>query len=453
MITKRVRTIVAVTAAAGTLLAACGSDDDSASSDTSTAATTGTAGTTGGTAASESTASSAPGTGGTGGTGGTAGTEGAEPAACDDPYYVAVVAAFSGPFEAVGRSTSNGLTVARDQINASGGVAGCQLEFETFDDQGDPTKAVSILQEQLASRRHDAVIAGTTSPESLAMLPILAENEVLDCAATNNPLQNDPEAYPYSFRVPIPAAVQGALFAAMLAEQGHTKIAFLAPDDAFGQGILDAYGPSFDEQGLDVSTVRYKATDLDLSPLMQSVADADVDAIAATGTAATATAQLLAARALVGLEDVPFYSDASASMDFATVVPPEQLEGVSIYTYRVSAQRSGEENPPYLADFITALEEANGGPLTTTITQESNIHDCLRLFQVAAQQAGSTDTKAMAAALENLAPSPEGTFLVTAQYGFSAEDHFSENATKDDYALVGPIGPIEHGQYTVGAAS
>src|SRR5690606_20477059 len=67
--------------------------------------------------------------------------------AAEPPIKVGLVAALSGQSAKSGEALTRGLTMAINEVNASGGVLGRQLELVRRDDESNPTKGMLAARE------------------------------------------------------------------------------------------------------------------------------------------------------------------------------------------------------------------------------------------------------------------------------------------------------------------
>ena len=88
----------------------------------------------------------------------------------------------TGAAAVYGNSTDNGIKLAVDEINASGGIGGKQIEYLSEDDKGDPTEAVTVYN-KLVEAGNNVIIGAITSKPSLAV----AENSSQDGIPINVP--------------------------------------------------------------------------------------------------------------------------------------------------------------------------------------------------------------------------------------------------------------------------
>jgi branched-chain amino acid transport system substrate-binding protein len=86
----------------------------------------------------------------------------------------------AGPAALNARAAAQAATAAVAVLNEKGGILGHPVELEIIDDGGDPTTAVTKLQERLRTGpRPNLVLPGNTSAEALPMAPVITEAEIL----------------------------------------------------------------------------------------------------------------------------------------------------------------------------------------------------------------------------------------------------------------------------------
>lgn len=362
-------------------------------------------------------------------------------------YKLLGIIATSGPYQSYGKLTKNAITVQAKAINADGGINGRKIVLEWVDDQGDATKAVSLLQEKLASgARPDAVLAGSSSNETLALLPILTREKIINIGSTGADPINDPEKFPYTFRATSPFASAAHAAALQFKEKGFQKIGILQGDDALGTSNSASYKKAMEDEGLDTVEVSFSPTSLDLSAPMSKIKSADVDAVVFSAVAGTTAAQVLQARVKTGVTDVPIFADTATTADLADLVPAEALKNAFATSYNVALAEPQGGVQEGVAAFISEMKKL--GPIDSTLITPALNADGLKLLQVAAEQAKSTDVEKMSEALENLADQPEGTWLTWAEIKFSKDSHFNLASRPSDYSVT-TLGRIVDGQVTV----
>lgn len=86
-------------------------------------------------------------------------------------YKIGAVLSVTGPASSLGEDERNTFQLLQDQVNARGGIRGKKVEIVTYDDASDPTKSVTALRRLHEEDKVLAVIGGSVSGSSLAMIP------------------------------------------------------------------------------------------------------------------------------------------------------------------------------------------------------------------------------------------------------------------------------------------
>ena len=84
----------------------------------------------------------------------------------------------TGPASFLGDPEAKTLKMLVEEINAAGGVNGEKLELIVYDDGGDPNKARTFATRLVEDDEVVAVIGGTTTGTSMAIIPVLGDAEV-----------------------------------------------------------------------------------------------------------------------------------------------------------------------------------------------------------------------------------------------------------------------------------
>ena len=145
------------------------------------------------------------------------------------------MAAFANPYK-------NGIELALQQINDSGGVLGKPLEFIYRDDQGKPGEAVKIAGE-LMTRDETIMLTGTIlSHVGLAISSYAAEKKYLYLAS--EPLADSlvwAKGNDYTFRLRASTYMQAAMLAEEAAKTDAMTYATIAPNYAYGKDAVAAF--------------------------------------------------------------------------------------------------------------------------------------------------------------------------------------------------------------------
>ena len=92
--------------------------------------------------------------------------------------HVGVVVSLTGYLAAFDTPLSQGVKLAADSMNASGGIDGHKITLDVVDSQSLPDRAVTEAQKLIDQKHVDALIAGTSSSSTAALAPIAERAEV-----------------------------------------------------------------------------------------------------------------------------------------------------------------------------------------------------------------------------------------------------------------------------------
>ncbi len=135
-----------------------------------------------------------------------------------------------------------GVDLAVEQINASGGVLGKQLEVISRDDQGKPGEAVKIADEMFNRDGVTMIFGNLFSHVGLALSSYAAQKKKLYLAA--EPLADAlvwAKGNRYTFRLRPSTYMQAAMLAKRAAATGITRWATIAPNYAYGKDAVAAF--------------------------------------------------------------------------------------------------------------------------------------------------------------------------------------------------------------------
>ncbi|GEM_PF-3497288 len=368
----------------------------------------------------------------------------------DDPFVVLYVGGVTGPYQTPVQANIQGLKAAAVYVNETdGGIDGRKIQVQYLDSQGDPTRAVSLLQEALNSDTPpDFVIPGGISPETLAMVPVLTRAEVPSFAYAASPLLNDPAEYPYHFQTTTNSYNQLATaLVDLVNDRGIKKLSVITSQDEYGNGISASINGILQGKGVEIIETRFVPTDLDLTPYYQKALNDNPDFIY-LDTSGDSAVRLLQARVSAGATDIP--TAAGSGMSLVSGGPwaygsEEANKNLSILMFKIEQAQPESEWTPMFAkarELIQAQGEIKG-----SFSSLGLAWDQIRLIQAVYKTPGvADDPQAFVDALYNLEVE-DGYWLTASSIKFTPTSHTVTPSTGD--FLFGPTAPMENGQYQV----
>lgn len=369
----------------------------------------------------------------------------------DDTFDVLFIGGITGPAAATVEATTRALEAAAESINEDGGINGRELVLQFKDSQGDPTRAVSLLQESLSSSNPpDVVIPSGTSAEALAMVPLLTRNKIVSVAFGASPLLNNPQEYPYHFQTTPSSAAQLVGLRSHLEQRGVRTLGLLVSRDEYGQGVVQAIESHLADSDIQLKTFEFVPTDVDLSAsyLAMLAANPDYVYLDTTGDAAV---RLLEARVQVGAVDIP--TIAGSGMSLTAGGPyrygsPEANENLEILVFKVEVAVPESEQSETFKDFFARY--SGGQPVETSLSTPALTWDQLKLVAAAASQEGALENlpESLVEAIYSLEV-PDGYWLTEESFDYGPDKH-TPTPTPDDFPFI-PSSPMVNGQYQVGS--
>ena len=94
-------------------------------------------------------------------------------------YRIGALVPLSGAAEGYGRNVKNGMMLALDEINKTGGIKGKPMDIIIEDDGSDDKQAVRKTDQLISSSHVPVIIGGVTSSVALAAEPECEKNKVV----------------------------------------------------------------------------------------------------------------------------------------------------------------------------------------------------------------------------------------------------------------------------------
>lgn len=192
---------------------------------------------------------------------------------------IGAVHAMSGPSATLGNSIKQGMDLAIKEVNAAGGIMGMPVRAVYRDDEGDPTKAKSYMEEVIIKDKADFIVGPTNSTSVAASEPFVNQNkkvQILDIATASDLV--DANKFPYTFRTMIPNNKQAEALVKIAISKGYKKIVLVQDTTALGVGGLADMKKYMDLAGAKaVAEISYTANAADMTPVAQKIKDAGAD--------------------------------------------------------------------------------------------------------------------------------------------------------------------------------
>ena len=322
--------------------------------------------------------------------------------------------AFLGPPEFAG------VDLAIQEINEAGGVFGKQVgSFKADSGDGTPDIAGASV-DNLLNDSVDVIIGAAASGVSLSVIDKITGAGVVHFSPANTAAAFDTyDDKGLYFRTAPSDRLQGQVLGNMAVEDGHTNVAIMARQDAYGEGLAEQTRTTLEEKGATVSEfILYSADAQNFTAEVNQVAASQPDAIVliAFNETTKIIPQLISKG--VGPQDVQLYFVDGNMADYSS--ENFDLEGV-----KGTFPAPGEVDETFndrLLEIDPKLKDFTYGPQS---------YDAVMMTALAAIAAGDDSGEAIASEIVNISKDGTqcGTFEECAQLLEDGEDIDYEGAS------------------------
>ncbi len=171
--------------------------------------------------------------------------------------------AAAGPWKlSHGRNTQLGITLAVNEINAAGGIAGHKLELRQSDDDGDGRKAAMIAQQFMNDPTVSAVIGHVTSGAMVSAAKVYDGG--LPAVSTSASSPDLTGISKWTFRVIPSDSASGAEMAKFATRLGKKRAAVLYENEPYGRGLADAFRRGFAGEIVSIDPIPADASNAEV---------------------------------------------------------------------------------------------------------------------------------------------------------------------------------------------
>ncbi|SUZ30972.1 Leucine-, isoleucine-, valine-, threonine-, and alanine-binding protein [Roseibaca ekhonensis] len=345
----------------------------------------------------------------------------------DCPIKIGALAPLSAPGTVVGgEAMRDAMMIAQDDLNAAGGVLGCDIEVVLGDSEGLPERAVAVMERLITQDGVVAVGGGYHSSVGVASKDVADARgiPVVFAETWNDTITGDKQKY--IFRIaPLSSWTSNVIWQFALTLPGIEKVVILTENTDYGIPASQETARGLEENGVASTIFSVDIGTQDYAGIVERIKAEDPDMIITlvTGEAAFNFTQQ-AADAGIGPLDLPFQTgqDALESGTYWTNVPDGQYAFV---------QRIGVPESQFTEKgkaFAAVYKEKTGKSDVESYAMEA--YDSIAILAQAIEEAGSTDGDAIVTALENI--SHEGTLgRIYFDYGLKRDP--SEDEKGDEW--------------------
>ena len=206
-----------------------------------------------------------------------------------DPIKIGVDGPFTGGSSSMGVSMRDGVRLAVEEINQSGGVLGRKLQLVERDDEGKNERGVQIAQELINKEKVTAVVGYINTGVALASQRFFqdAKIPVMNNVATGSVITTQFKDQPdnYIFRNSANDSIQAPMIVEeAITRRGFKKVAILADSTNYGQLGREDLEKALSAKGIKpVAVEKFNIKDVDMTAQLLKAKEAGADAILTYG--------------------------------------------------------------------------------------------------------------------------------------------------------------------------
>ncbi len=311
---------------------------------------------------------------------------------------IGLVTALSGQSALAGEAITRGLTVAIDEINASGGLlGGRKIELVRRDDEANPTKGVTAARELIYKEKVAVLFGGLDTPVSVAIVRLANQEKVpfMGPWAAGTAITQNGASPNFAFRV---SAVDELVDKGMLAYAQKTfkasKPGMILVNNAWGESNEKGLSAALAAKGIQsAGSEKFEANDVDVVPQLTRLKLAGADVLLLVGNVGPA-AQVVKSLDRMGWK-VPVVSHwGPAGGRFSELAGPSAKRVHFVQTYSFFGKQSavGER---VVRELKAKYPDIKGVDDITPAVGVANAYDAMHLAALAISKAGSLDGDAV----------------------------------------------------------
>jgi len=324
----------------------------------------------------------------------------------------------SGPASFLGDPESKTLRMLVEETNKAGGIDGEPITLIEYDDGGDANKARTFATRLVEDDEVIAVIGGSTTGATMAMVPVFEDAEIPFISLAGAVVIIDP-VKKWVFKTPHTDRMACQKIFEDMQKEGIARVGMISGTGGFGKSMREQCLEVAGDYGIAVEADEtYGPKDADMTPQLTKIKNTDgVQAVLNPGFGQGPAVVTRNYRQL-GLTQPLYQSHGVASQSFIDL-SGDAAEGVRMAAPSLlvaDALAADDPQRQVVTGYKKAYEDETGEPVSTF---GGYAFDAFQMLKAAIEKAGSDDPAAIRDALEQTA----GYVGVTGVFTFAPDDH------------------------------
>lgn len=330
----------------------------------------------------------------------------------------------TGPASFLGDPEAKTLKMLVAELNAKGGINGELIELIMYDDGADPNKARTFATRLVEDDEVVAVIAGSTTGATMAMIPVFEEAGIPFISLAGAVVIIDPVKR-WVFKTPHTDLMACAKIFGDMQARGLSKIGMISGTGGFGKSMRGQCIGLAGDYGIEiVADETYGPKDADMTPQLTKIGNAE--GLQAVLNPGFGQGPAIVTRNFRQLNiKVPLYQSHGVASKSYIELAGDAAEGVRLpaSALLVADKLPGDDpQKPVVVGYRDAYEAATGNPVSTF---GGHAYDAFHMLVGAIERAGSTDPAAIRAEIEKTS----GFIGTAGEVNMSADDHLGLDLT------------------------
>jgi len=311
---------------------------------------------------------------------------------------IGLLAPYTGGLASFGPQFENAVKLAIKEVNDAGGVLGKPVQLVTGDESDNPDAAVAEATRLVNIEKVSAIIGAAGSGRTLSVAEsVTGPKGILQISpSSTSPALTKAKDNDFLFRTPISDAAQGIVLAKLVQELGYNKVCTMYVNNAYGQGLSENFTKAY--KGTVTAQIGHAETAATFASELNQCVSGKPEALVAMSYP-KGQAQVYLKEALEGniINKFVFVDGTKDGATFAQL-GWDKFDGME-------GTAPGNLPPSDFSKKFDDLYKAEYGKgYDVPFIRES--YDAAILIALAAEKAGSTDSKAIRNALRDVANAP-----------------------------------------------
>ena len=318
-----------------------------------------------------------------------------------EPIKIGVIQGLTAAHAFFGVPMLKGHNVARDEVNAAGGVLGRQIEYIVRDHKGTSAEATRVAKELILNEKVNFLLGTVNSPCGFAISQVAKEYKVLYMDGGIKSAQHTIESgHRYLFALAVDDIYDGGVAALSESKSQFKNYWVIGWDYAYAHNIANSFAKKLKEVKPDAKIAGeswVRPGDTELAPLVTSILSSNADAIFSV-LQGVSLGSFFKHGKPYGLFD-KLHILCSATMGHQEILESmgkDVPDGIRVDAFYFQ----GYPGTPREKEFVKRFLNRTGDPYVPGIAHHGYVSSMV-LFD-AIKKARTTDTEKVIAALENM---------------------------------------------------